>query len=379
MNGLVWIEVELKQKNRFLLKCFKNRISVYDTMEDGESLFVKILEKDYKKVQKFWFVHVKKKGTTGILKIKENLKKYHVIFLCLFCFVPTLYFFSHMIVSVEVIHSNQDIRELVLNALEDYGVKKNTWRKEYQELEKIKNSILDRYPESLEWMEIETHGMKYEIRVEERKLEQKEEEKTSCNLVATKDGIIKDMIFQKGEALVKVNDSVKKGDILVSGIIKKEEEEKNVVCATGKVYAEVWYEVSASVPLEYEISEKTGKKRWNFRFQNSYINDFIFRSRLEHFEENKKELFDFFGQRLYFVVQEETNVIKKKYTEEEALELGLEEVTNKINDTLKEKESILLKKVLKKEINNSTMNIEVFVAVKEMISEVQEFLKIEEE
>ena len=49
----------------------------------------------------------------------------------------------------------------------------------------------------------------------------------------------------------------------------------------------------------------------------------------------------------------------------------------KIKSTLEEKEEILTKKVLKKEVNNSTMNIEVFVSVLEQIGTRQEF-QIEE-
>ena len=64
---------------------------------------------------------------------------------------------------------------------------------------------------------------------------------------------------------------------------------------------------------------------------------------------------------------------QKNYTEEEALNKALEEVDSKITSTLDENEKILYKKVLKKEQNNSTMDVEVFVAVLESIGEQQEF------
>ena len=43
--------------------------------------------------------------------------------------------------------------------------------------------------------------------------------------------------------------------------------------------------------------------------------------------------------------------------------------------TLKDKEKILTKKVLKKEVNDSTMVVEVFVVVLENIAQTQEFTK----
>jgi len=67
----LWIEAELKQKDRLLLKCFKMKIPVYDTYEKGKSLFLKIRIEDYKIIKKFWFVKIKKKDVTGLLKVKE--------------------------------------------------------------------------------------------------------------------------------------------------------------------------------------------------------------------------------------------------------------------------------------------------------------------
>ena len=46
--------------------------------------------------------------------------------------------------------------------------------------------------------------------------------------------------------------TIEKGDIVIGGDIKVEEEIKKSVCALGNVYAEVWYTVNVSVPLNYE-------------------------------------------------------------------------------------------------------------------------------
>lgn len=375
MNSFLWIEIDAKQKSRFLLKCFKCKIPIYETYEEKNCFFFRILDKDYAKIKKFWFIKAKVKEETGFLKIKKEILHHHIFLIALLLGIFFLFFLSHMIVDVKVVHSNKEIRELLEAALQEKGIKKNSLRKSYEEIEQIKKEILNQYPSKLEWIEIERTGMKYIVRVEERKIENKEEEKTSCHIVATKDGIIKDLIYSKGVSLVKVNDVVKKGDILISGIIKKDEEERNIVCASGNVFAEVWYQVSASVPMEYEELIKTGKKRYNIRFQNSYYDDFIFKSRLNQYVEEKKEFLNVLGQRFFLVTQYEVRSEKKKYTESEALERALNEVLEKINSTLSEKEEIIDKKVLKKEINNSTMNIEVFVALKESIGEVQEFVK----
>ncbi len=374
IDSYIWVEVKTTNNERFFLKCQEIQVFLYDVIKEKEGLKIKILEKDYKKLQKIWFIKVKKIQDLGWKAIKEKAKKYRVYLISLFIGLVFLYVISHIILSVEVIHSNQDIRFLVTNALNEKGIKKNTWKKDYQEIEKIKQEVLDMYPEDLEWLEIETKGMKYIVRVEERKIENEKNEPQACNIVATKDGIIKEMIYQSGEAVYKRNDSVKKGDILISGTIKKDEETKKMVCATGSVYAEVWYQVSASIPLTYETSERTGKVRWNIKAKNNGFHDFLFKSRLENYEEDATSLVTLFGTEFLFVKQYETTLNTLTMSESEALDKALLSVDEKISLTLDEKEEIIAKKVLKKEINNSTMNVEVFVSVLEQIGERQEFV-----
>jgi len=71
-NNYFWVEIELKQKERFMLKCFKMRVSIFETKEEGNKLFVKIKAEDFKKMKHIWFVKIKKKDVTGVLKLKNQ-------------------------------------------------------------------------------------------------------------------------------------------------------------------------------------------------------------------------------------------------------------------------------------------------------------------
>ena len=374
MKKYMWITIEVANKERFFLKCQEKQIAILEVQQEKKSLQIKIQKEDYSKLKKIWFIKIVKTQALGWDAGREKLRQYHIFICALVIGAILLYFCSHLMLSVTVIHSKEEIRSLVLNALESRGVKKNSWRKEFGELEEIKNEILEMYPNDLEWMEIETHGMNYVVRVVERKLEEETEEPTACNIVAIKDGIIKEMVYSQGEKMFSQNDAVKKGDILISGSIKKDEETKNTVCATGEVYAEVWYQVSASVPMTYENFERTDKVRWNIKLKNNGYDDFLFKSRLENCEEEKHPLLTIFGTEVSFVKQYETLKSTVTLTEEEALNKALEAALEKVKMTLDEKEEIIAKKVLKKEVNNSTMNIEVFVSVLEQIGERQEFV-----
>ena len=368
-----WVSVKVSNPDRFFLKCHEKNIAIYEIQRMNNEVKIKIQTKDYSKLKQIWFIKIKKIEPIGIQALKKKIQKHHIFLIAIGIGLVFLYVLSHIMLSVTVVHSNQDIRFLLMNALEEKGIKENTWRKSYQEIEKIKQEILDEYPDQLEWLEIEVNGLDYIVRVEERKLEQEDSTPEACNVVATKDGIVKEMIYMNGEALFKRNDSVKKGDILISGTIKKDEETKSTVCATGSVYAEVWYTVKASVPLSYEEYELTGKTRWNIKLKNAAYHDFLFKSRLETYDEEITPLFTLFGTEVSFVKQHET--VKKVFTmeENEAADKALTLALEKISATLEEKVMIIAKKVLEEEVNNSIMNIEVFVCVLGRIGERQEF------
>ncbi len=82
----------------------------------------------------------------------------------------------------------------------------------------------------------------------------------SANLVARSDGQIESLEVLSGTAAVGVGDVVKKGELLVSGVVDLREDRFKVTHADGKVYAKVEKQISVSVPLLYEVEEVAEKK-----------------------------------------------------------------------------------------------------------------------
>jgi len=67
------------------------------------------------------------------------------------------------------------------------------------------------------------------VRVEERIINNYEEESGFCHIVASKSGIVKSISTKKGVSLVNINDYVSSGEILISGEIKLNEEVKKAL------------------------------------------------------------------------------------------------------------------------------------------------------
>lgn len=378
MNHTIWVEVKTFSQSRVLVKLFKNQINVLQVEYLKDGLRFQIDISDYKKLKKIVGYRFRKVKDGGVFALFTTFKQKWLVLLGILLFFLLLFFFSHIMVSVDVIHSSKDVRDLVTKALDEKGIRRLTFKKSFEEIEQIKKEILNDHPNELEWLEIEVVGMKYIVRIEERILTSPEEKKERCHLVATKSAIVKKLLFSSGEAKVQVNDFVKEGDILVSGELLANEKVTGEVCATGDVYGEVWYTVKLSLPLNYEETKETGKTRWNFGWSKGDLDGYILRPRLGHFVDDKTYLFTIFNTSFSFLKQKEVEVNPKTYTYQEAEEKALSLAEEKVRMKLQAKEEILSKKVLKKQVNDSTMDIEIFVSVLEHISRQEEFQKIEE-
>ncbi len=368
----IYIKTKVRNKNRILMKLYKNRINVYDVISHGDILYLKVLESDYAKIKKqivtakFYYV-----TDSGVFRVKKMVTPLKIFALVLFLLL--VFFFSHVIVKVDVIHSNKEIRELVKKSLEEEGIRFLSIKKDYQELQKIKESILSTYKDRLEWLEIESVGMRYVVRIEERIIKDYNEEERTCHIVASKSGIVSNIKSTKGEIVVHDGEYVSEGDILISGQIVYNEEVKENVCASGEVLAEVWYQTSVSLPTFYTTKTRTGKKRYNFAIETESGKHKIFKSRLEHYETEESVLFRFFDFTFYKYTEYEVEEQMQQYTLENGVEKALVLADEKVNAKLKYPEKILTRKVLKKSINDSTIEVEVFYAVLENITKQEEF------
>ena len=148
--------------------------------------------------------------------------------------------------------------------------------------ESVKNKLLSTIPE-LEWVGINTSGCVATISVRERQAGDKTQTHNGVSsIVATHDGVIRELTVTGGSAACKTGQAVKAGQILISGYtdcgisIRAER-------AQGEVYAETRHEFSCIMPQNFaqrgkQVSEKRrtgiiiGKNRINFS-QDSGILD----------------------------------------------------------------------------------------------------------
>lgn len=369
MKHYLLIRIKTNKKSTLLLKLNRLNVDIKNILYERDALKFQILEKDLKRVKKYLVSYeIEVIDETGIYKLKQELKKNNLIITAIIFATILFLILSNLIVSINVIHEDSTLRELITDALKERGVTRLSFKKSYDEYEEIIESIKEEYQDKIEWLEIDVEGMIINVRVEERIINDYEKDYSTCHVVASKSGIIKSITTKKGVAEVSINDYVTKGEILINGNIKLNEEIKNSVCAEGMVYAEVWYHVSASMPTKESSSKDTGKMRYNFMIKKNSEETVLLKSRIKG--EKRVEnvfLFSFFGFDIYLQKEYEAEIEEINLTEEEALKKAIEQIHEKLDLKLDNFEEIISEKVLQKEIKNNNIYIDMFVAVKEQI------------
>lgn len=362
-----------KNPKRFLDNLISLKISLYDVKLTDKELTIVVDLDDYDKILKLKTSYkIKVIDYYGLVKYENILKKYNVFFICLIIGLVLIKVLSSIVFDIDIEHPKSEIRELVLADLEEFGISKYHFKVSYDEKEKIIKKILHKETDRLEWLEIDSIGTKYVVKVEERIKNDPKIDNTFQHIVAKKDAMILQIQASSGEIKVSKNDYVKKGDILISGFITKDEEIKKKVKAVGTVYGEVWYQAEITLPKVYKEIKytKNSKKRFQVKFLSHDFLLFDFKP-YKTYESSNITLLEnrLLPMSFNYSKVKETKEITKRYTgkkgESEALKLAEKNLKKKLSVN----DSIISKKVLKKTEKDSKIIIDIFFKVKEDITD----------
>lgn len=376
MNSYLILKVSGKNIPKFILRCKNNNINILKLEQISyKEALIKINYKDYDKLLKIKSIYdITLINNTGFLKFKELLNK-HKYFLIMFTFgILFLIYLCNIIFEVDVISTNNELNNLIKKDLENYNIKKYKLKKSYKEKERIKSELLEKYNDTIEWIEITDVGTKYEVQVVERKKKATEEKNEYTNIVASKSGVLRKIYAEEGVKVVDNNTYVNKGDIIISGAITKDEEIKKIVNAKGKVYAEVWYNVNIEFPLKYTEKKYTNEKKKSLymRLGNKYVS----KRRFKNFERRKilslkNRLVPF---ELGIEEEQKVNIINDKYTIEEAKKKAILSAKEKILQSLDKDEYITSQKTLKFYAKDSKIVLDIFFSCYEQIGKEEKII-----
>lgn len=371
------IKVTGRNINNFLKRLINNNINIEKVIPISHKEIDLIINyQDLDKVLKLKTIYnIKIIRYYGKLRIIKRIKKDIFILSSLLISLLLIYTLSNIIFKVEVIHSNKNIIKLVTKELEDNGIKKYKFVKNYQEIEKIKNKILEENKDTLEWLEIIREGTKYTIRVEERIINNKPKDNKIYNIVASKNAVIKNIYAESGEKIRSINTYVKKGDIIISSDITLPNNEKISKTASGKVQGEVWYNINIEYPYQYHEIKYTGNKKkvLVLNLLNKRISFFDFH-KYKTFNRNIKYIFNNNITPISLIYEDEyeTNIINEVYDYNTAREKAITKAKEKILEKYPNIKDITDIKIIKEEDKKNKISLNLFVTCLEDITEYQE-------
>lgn len=222
-------------------------------------------------------VRIKSKYGLPFLIIHLRRRKMLVLGGVLFC--AALYLLSSFIWFIEITGTEKLDPWQIQHLAAEIGLQVGTpkWKLDLPAIEK---TISDHFPQ-LHYVHLYFRGTKAIVEVAEKVIIPEDDQWTPAHLVAIKDGVIQEILVMVGQAQVKEGDTVKKGQVLISGRIQPDpapagsppgqgptplpsRPEPQLVHAKGIVRARVWYQGYAEMPLVQTDEQLTGRSQTGY-------------------------------------------------------------------------------------------------------------------
>jgi similar to stage IV sporulation protein len=221
--------------------------------------------------------------------------------------------------------------------------------------------------EDIGWVSAEIKGTRLIIKITETNMPVPIVEATAhSHIVATKDAVIKKIVTRTGTPLVKPGDVVRKGDILVSGVLEVMDDfggvlNKKPVIASADIACSTYYNYHDAFSLTHTVRIFTDKQKTGYYITVFGRKLFLYNPRYSYsmydiiVNENTTHITDSFYLPFQYgtVTTREYIEQKNKYTEEEAISLAKSRLRAYF-DKLGENGVYIYRNNVTIEINNST-------------------------
>lgn len=375
------IKIEGRRPSSLLSLLIILKIPFIKKKETKDYLILEIEEEYFQKIKKlaptYEITILKRTGKAYLIHLYKTKKIF--LYSIIFAFLVII-LLTNIIFSVRVVETDKEIKDMILTDLRENGITRFRFKVSYKRKEAIREKILEKEKDYLEWLEIEEIGTMYQVKVIRRINNPKEEELKPRSIVAKKKGRITRIEADYGEVTTKKNDVVDKGDTLISGLIKNKEEIKTKVAARGKVYAEVWYQVNLNLPTIYQEEIKTGNKKNTLEI--IFLDKNIFISELFKYNNSISKETVLYNNplipfRISFTKKEEIKLKQVAYQEDKTLKkikkLAIDKLKQRIGNDIK----ILSINVLKKKASADKIEVELFFKVEEDITSYESLENID--
>lgn len=351
--GYLKLSVEGYYIERFINICRNNKITIWNLKRDKNvKLELNIGIRDLKKIAKIakqTKCKLKITRKRGLPFVFNKYKKRKLFFVFLIVLISILAIASNFIWNIEIIEENEKMENIYQDVVES-GLEIGKMKTKINTKDIINKIRLKR--NDIAWMGIEIKGTNAIVRlVKSTAKPDIVNEEDYCNIVSDKQGVITKINAQNGTIAVKVGDTVNEGTTLINGWMEGKYTGIRYVHAKGEIQAKVWHTKSKKIPYNVTERKETGniENKYKIKINNFEIN---LSKRLSKFQiydtivlDNKFKMFsDFYLPiSLEKITNKEIKEEQKKYSVEEAKNLGVEELQKELDNEIENKEKIVNK------------------------------------
>lgn len=327
LRGYVIIIVEGFFIEKFINICARRNIFLWDIRMQNERLVtMRTTIKGFKKMRpaaRKAGCKVRLLKKTGLPFVFNRYRRRKAFFAGAVLFIVLINLLASFVWSIEITGNKELQTEFIEDALSRHGIKAGAFKYRIDTDSAVDKMMME--IGKLAWISINLKGTKVRVEVRERRdLPQIVPRHVPCDIIAQKDGIITQIVAKAGMEAVKEGDTVKKGQVLISGSIPvKGSDKSRLVHAMGTVNARTWYEEEVPVILTKTERIRTGKviRDSSLILFSWKLNIVRSKNRFKDYtsEESRKKLT--IGDNLVFPVEWETI----SYYEEKTVEANINE------------------------------------------------------
>jgi len=264
-KGYVRLRVTGFSVERFLNMAAYRGVYLWDVERTPEGVHVNVTVKGFKRLKgcgrktKCRTKIIEKNGLPFVIHRyrKRKLLMGGIIFFAIMMFV-----LSSFIWRIEIVGGAAVSHETILNFLEEQGLHIGRFKHAVNSRE-ITRELLNNFPE-FSWADVYTRGTRTTIMIAESIPQQPViDRQTPVHVVAAEDGLITGIATSSGAPLVRQNDVVRQGEMLVSGILELGVDTGIPSTVYVHAYAEVWarryHPIEFAIPLSYTEKVYTGR------------------------------------------------------------------------------------------------------------------------
>ena len=297
----------------------------------------------------------------GLIFLLGKMKKRYSIVIAVVVFFAIIYFLSTYIWSIDITVGKNvtpfEIREQLKEIGVSPGVRKSSLdEKEIErKLESLNSEIL--------WLRVRVEGSTLKVVITEKVNPPVKDEDKYGNLVADMDGQIKRIYTYSGRAVVKNDDIVKKGAVVIEGIDGNEGGEY-VVRPSGMVIANTFYEKEMNIKISGVEYKRSGNKDLDIYIE-LFGKKIYLKKSTKDFE--KYDKIEKSGKIFNEVIYYERVASTIEITESEGVKSVLDTLEKSLSKDLKRDSKIIDKIVTKERIDDEYLNIKVVFVVEQNI------------